>query len=771
MSAMGSSLRDRLRALRSVRSAVDVRQLLEIAGVVVVTWMILGWTPDRTITQVDGSLLVTPYLETLRVAAGDWTNNLYRFGVLGGSKLHEFGGTMPLAELCARLGLSTTATANILTIFLQTAIAFFSISSIAALVSILGSRPAELGGTRRVLVVWFCAFAPLLGWRIGVGHENLLLGLLPYLAAVSLLLTAHVQRVSAASLAFAAFAVANGISGLGAQTVIYSAVFGLPVMIAVLFAVPRAPRWSRDHGMALAALAAGVLIMLPRLSVMIAHALGDDASRSLDESVVYSFKQASVQEWLKSLAWEYGQNDGYFHERNYPVGPLLCFIALCWPRGSHRWLLLAVTGSTLLGIALALDLPGISPALRALVPPLESFRVPERAVLPALILVPILALAAWWVGVEGIEGPRASRKEQWLVLLLAALAMVVAHRVPVVIREPLGWFVAIGLAVAMRRRVAGVGQRQLTLLLPLIAVIGIAAFRHRVPMLPADPIEQGPHALRAVVLAHAPEVAMPLARVQVHGAPAPYRMSTAWAAGVSSLDGVWYPPRRFLDLVSALEGAKLPPTACVFEFAGAPYFSVLQQLFNVRYLINVRDGVIRELPPTPGAAWFPSKLERVRTASDFVRALHARRQELRSAIGDSTWILDADAVPLPANIDARCGSARVTRISTDDVGQRAAFDITSPAHCVMVVATNYVSTFHASRDGQRLPVFPVNIALTGIAVPPGTSSIVLAPHVLVALWARFAQWLGIALLMAVVALRVRGASRQAFQLGASARSE
>lgn len=66
----------------------DLRVLGEVALVVIVTWLLPGWTQARAITQMDGSQLVMPYVRGSLAAGPDWTAYLYRFGVLGGSEMH-----------------------------------------------------------------------------------------------------------------------------------------------------------------------------------------------------------------------------------------------------------------------------------------------------------------------------------------------------------------------------------------------------------------------------------------------------------------------------------------------------------------------------------------------------------------------------------------------------------------------------------------------------------------------------------------------------------
>lgn len=742
-------------------SAVDLRVLGEAALVIVATWLLLGWTFQRPIPQDDGSLLVAPLTQGALRAGFDWTRYLYRFGVLGGSEMQPFAGSVPVVQLCAALGLSTTATINAVTMFLQLGFGFFGIKAIEALVARARGAAFRLSVAQRIAAIWLCGFAPVFGWRLAVGHDNLLLGLLPLYTALALLWAARAGALSGTALGFAAFAVFNGVSGLGPQTLIYSAVFGAPVAIATLLDAPRGERWGRPQWIAAAALAAGVLVALPRLAGMIHHALGDDATRGLGEAVTYSYGASSAADWLTSIPWTSRfavASAPTLHEHNFPLGPIALFLALAWPRALSRRTLWALLAGAALAIALADDVAPISTALLRAIPPLQAFRVPARAILPTAMFVPCLALAACYVRAVA---PR--RELHGIALLAGALVILGARVVPPIAREVIAWLGCAALAGLARFRPAVFQRRQLAAALPVIAALGVAAFDERFRRdLPIDPVEHGPRQLHDAAIAQAPELAMPLHRVQMTHTLVPYKMSTAWAAELSSIDGVWYPPRRFLALLAAASGRPLDSTICVFQFGRGPAFPVFQQLYNVRHEVSVADRSIRALPPTPGPAWFPARVAAIDRPDEMIAAL--RGADLRAALTATAWVMRSDAAPAPASAaDAPC-TATVTGVATDELGQAAAIGVTTPRACSLVVSTTYVSTFRATalvggalRDAA---VFPINVALTGIAVPAGASLVMLAPVAYIPAWSRAASLLGIALLAGAILPVRRRARRQ-----------
>lgn len=740
----------------------DLRYLFEIVIAVVGTWIVLGWSFDRPITQVDGSMLVVPYVQSALHAGADWSDHLYRFGLIGGSKMHEFGGTMPIVQASSMIGLSTTTTVNVITIFVQVCFGFLGLKTVQSLVLTWSNHVRALSFPERLTVTWGAGFAPLIGWRLAVGHENLLIGLLPVVSAVALLCAARARSLTITSMLFAMFAVFNGLTGLGAQTVLYSVVFTSPFVLALVLDVSRASRWSRGHWIALSTLAAGVMVALPRLSVMIAHAFGNDASRALAEPVTYSFGEARWIDWLTSIPWTtYFARDwggtASIHEHNFPVGPWIVLLLVLWPRSAPRTPLLALAAGCVLAIAFANNLWPISSGLATIVPPLEAFRVPARAVLPLLVFLPVLATAAIWAPPTGAnEGGRA----RWLGVVLGVCVIVLGRYIPPLVCETVAWLGAIGLAVTGRMA----PSRSTRWTLPVLAAFGVVAFASRFPRdLPVDPVEQGPQKLHDAVQKHAPLLRTALDRIEIAQPSPPYQMSMAWAANLPTLDGVWYPPRRFLELLGALDGRPLPPTTCVFTLTQSPSFPIFQQLYNVKYIVAFQRGRagLSPLPATPGGAWFPTRVEVIADPSEMADQLHANAAAVPDLVRSTAWLLRRDRPAL--EIAEACVRARVSSVETDERGQSATFEVESPANCPLIVATNYISNFHATAivDGASriTEVFPIDVALTAIMVPPGSSRVVLEPRADPPWWSRLASMIGILLVLGAAVMTTRSARR------------
>jgi len=710
-----------------------------------VTWLLLGWLFDRPITQADGSWLVVPYTGSTLEAGGDWTQHLYRFGVLGGSEMHAFGGTMPLVELCARLGFSTTLTVNLVTCTVGIALGFFGIRLAEGLASSFRGETVQSTAAQRVVAIWLVSFAPLVGNRLAVGHENLLLGFLPLGAVPSLPRQAAAGRASAVAVLFGAFMIGNGVSGQGAQSWVYSASFGLPLLAASLWGW-RAGRAALGE-IAIVAVG-GVLVVMPRLVPMIAHAVGPDATRSLAATVKSSYGAAPASDWLTSIAWSIGDRaPGTIHEHNYPLGPLVLVLALAWPRGTSRRLLWVQLATLAVAILYACEVPPVASVVQAL-PGFDAFRGPSRAAMAVLLFVPPLALACIWAR------PAWTDRRAWLGVLAGGVLVLIGREVSPWIWEVLAWMAAGAVVVASMTSIVPRWSEQArnlcgALALTMLAALGVLAFDDRFPRgVPHDTALGVPSALRTAV---APGLRSSLDRVVVPDAPPPYDMSLTFAARLPSIDGFWFPPKRYLSLLSAIAGKPLPATTSVFWYSRQRSFPLLQQLYNVRYLVRGLAGAaptIEELPATPGPAWFPSELVVIDEPAAMLSALDATN--LSTALAQSAWVLRGD---LPAGTPTTCRDARVDAVATDAHGQSATITVSTVSPCTLVVSTNYTTTLAASANGQPLTVFPIDIALTAINVPAGASKVTLGPVAMTPGWAFVLAVLGGLSLAALIVLR------------------
>src|SRR3989454_116847 len=222
---------------RSIFSASRERDdLATLAVAVLVTpltwWLFLGWSWPLSIFGYDD--LTLPGLLAIRemVESGQgWSSLVYRPDLLGGVKVAYVNGQFPLYTLGARLGLPPVG------------VSVFSAFVVQALLGFLGCRAAAdlalvwSGGTRsftlleRVAVVWLCAFAPVWGWRFGVGHPAVLIGMLAFAAALTLVIATAARTPTLTLVAACTAPLVLGLLHTGQQLLVYGVVFGGPLLL------------------------------------------------------------------------------------------------------------------------------------------------------------------------------------------------------------------------------------------------------------------------------------------------------------------------------------------------------------------------------------------------------------------------------------------------------------------------------------------------------------------------------------------------------------
>jgi hypothetical protein len=226
-----------------------------------------------------------------------------------------------------------------------------------------------------------------LAWRLGFGHLNLAVGLLPFAAALALVAAAGARSMTLTLGALSAAAFVLGLLHTGQQLVVYGAIFGAPILLGLWLSL--GGMWHSLASPALATVGA-FLVALPAFWGVLAHARGSDAARSLGTATVtYDFVTSALGDWLTSLPWTRAlpsadRAASLHHEVNYPLGPLVVLLALVpWRRA--RALAIGLAVAVVAVLVFSMDLAPASRALLALMPPLRSFRVPARA---AVLLPP-----------------------------------------------------------------------------------------------------------------------------------------------------------------------------------------------------------------------------------------------------------------------------------------------------------------------------------------------------------------------------------------------
>lgn len=694
------------------------------------TWWLIGWRWPRSVSAQDGLANMLVLLQALVESGGDWSRTAYRADLLGGMTLRDAVGPFPVFALLARLGFSPTAILDLTSFLLQAVIAFLGVRAAADLAAAWSGREMRLGLWGRLVGVWACAFAPVLGWRIGAGHQTLVTGMLPFLATFALVAAAGAGTASATLILVCFGALTCGVLFTGHQMVVYCAIFGGPILLGVWWARGGRPR---DLVLPAAAGLAAFLVALPDLWGVLAHALSSDSLRTpTGMRITYSYLTGHPLDWLGSLPWTLAtirpsRPTLLHHEINSPLGPLLLLLALVPWRRAYA-LGVGVASSAAAALLFSMNVRPFSDALLLLFPLLGSFRVPTRAMLPALFLLPILALA----------GVLFQEKRPRFRHLAALPAAAIVLLVPSLLRELVGWALA-AVAVLRPRRLGRWATVPAGAVFLVVATGGLAAFRERVESFPnafadGDALLARAHGFGEGATHEQPALSSMLVRVSPSFEWLPEFLSNAAsAAGLSSLDGYYFPQRRFVQLVCAVRGQEYRPNSLRLSFRPTlPASRALFQLYNVAWQLDP-DGGLTPLAETAGPAWFSTGLTRSASFAVLGEDLVALGDGLRLQARQTAWVVASDPMVaragLPETVDARCAEARVEGVAAPRAGTSFGAHVDVAADCPLTFATNYAETLRATAsmaDGrsQAVKVYPVYGALTGVWVPGGATAVI-----------------------------------------------
>jgi hypothetical protein len=736
------------------------RDDLLILGVAIVAvsaiWLLLGWRWRLLVSGLDAPEHGLVVLKELVSAAGRWDGLLYRTGLLGGVEMREQLGPLPQFAALARLGLAPVAIWNLTCLLDQVLLVFFGARAASALARALSPESTPARWPEWLAVTGLVGFAPVLGWRFGYGHVGFIGTSLPFLAGASLILAAN-QGTMTATLAIAAAAsIVCALLSTGQQILLGAAIFGAPLLLAV-WLVSGARR--RGLTVPLLIAAAALLIALPGLGSLLAHAFGPDTPRQVGRgSVVFDYVIAGAKDWLGSVPWTTaaipaGREQILWHETNYPLGPLLLLLVLLVRR--RGWvLLLALTIGVGAVVLLASGVEPVASAILRVAPPLSSFRVPARALLPIGLIVPVLAAAA-------VLARRRAASAGWS-LAAAPLVVLPLAAAPPVVRELAAWLCAAAIVSALLVR--GLRRLPVPALLLVLAGLSVCAFRERLlPFMDGGRLLDAAAALGASVRRAQPTLGPGLERVSLDADLPGLQPNTAFAAGLSSLDGYQVPTRRFLELAHVLAGERYQPTVVFMRFP--PGDAVLDALYDVRWRVTFtaagQVSVAAIGLGTAGAAWIPERLETLPSVPALVARLRAVGGTVADEVRRTLFLVGEDerrsSLAGHPSIDQSCASARVLGLRSD--GSSVLVSVESPAPCALVLATNYVERLHARvvSEGSSLeaPVFPAYHSLAAIWMPPGRHVVVVGPRVRESPGAWLGSLVGAGLLAGVAVLSRR----------------
>lgn len=699
------------------RELRDLGRLVACVLLPLAVWFLLGYRPGVIPFGSDARDLDWPAFTELARVGGDTARWTYRATLIGGGRFYEMIGGLPLSSIGNHLSAADRILFHAL--IGQALLAFFGVLAVEALVGTWRADRYELPWHTVPWVALALAFMPLAGMRYNAGHVSIAVAFIAFAAPAALLLIARRgETPTLTALAVAAFAVHTCVASGGAlgaqQIVLYSALFGGLVLL---------PTLRKRSLLPVAAIAAGGVLALPVFAVLLRAARGGDAARAFDgPTLTWSWTISTWRDWTTlitsgtDLIHSRADTPWATHETQVPLGLAIAGIVLVpWRR--ERGLALSLSAALLLVVLFSMKVEPVARWLLALVPPLRLFRVPARAIAPIGVMLTFLAAAAY-VRVESELPPERGRRA---IIVLSAITALVAV---LVLGEVAAMLVSIAYVAARPRWVP---QWFGGALLALASVIGVAR------LLPL-PVDEG-------------AMMTELARTRAHVAtkhaldrafvfrPIPLTSNQYAAAGIPTPWGFWFPTRRSVETFGLIHGLQAAPTQHAFGPTGgpdAPSTRTTALLYNMNawWQYDERDQPTPALAlPTLGAAWFPS-----RTVNAPVTAIDLRREA-------SATVATAEG----------CDKGAAVVTDTPDGGQRIIINVSSPARCLLVIATNYTEGHRATFRGLAVQLVPANGALIGAVIPPGAGPLVIDHVVAAPRWSTAAKvlgWLMLALTLA-----------------------
>jgi hypothetical protein len=706
----------------------DLTRLGLAAFVVVAAWTIaLGWRGRTVLTGHDALSQTLPAVQDFLTHGSDWRRVAVRPQLLGGVPVAGTGHLFPLFTVAGWLGLGAPWALNLAVLFVQTALAFLTMRLTSDLANLWRGGPRKTDWLFEGAVAALAAFYPAFGWRIEHGHLNLILGSGVVLVLWQWACAWALGNLTAVSLAVGGAWLANAAVSSGQQTAVYGIFFGLPASAALAWLLFRAYRERSPKpalGGTLALLTFGLGIGLWGLSrwwALWQFATSSDSARSFGASVLYSFTVHGWKDWAASLPWSLEAarsltGEASLHETNVPFGPLLVFFPLLFRLPRAKALGVALVTSGLVAMAFSMKVYPVSDLLPAIFPPLKAFRVPGRAMLPLLaLLVPCLASAV--AAAFGAERP--AKEPKW-----ALGAVVAAVLVFPLAGECLVWAAALFLVAKIRRGRGASSLVPASWILAVLCASALVSFRDRQSPKP-EAESLVPPAVRERLAQAEPSLRSPLTRVVPELRAPAFDANQAYWLGLSSLDGYWYPTRRFQSLVAALDGTPQEATAMGYRFtARDPTLSVLRHLYNVRFRLRFDRGrwEMHPFAKTAGEVWFSREVIAVGSMGELSRRLRELGESLADAARGATWIVAGDPKASPAPVEGDCASATARVEHAGDGGQSLTVLTRTSGTCPMTAALSYLegtAAWGLSPEGrrERLSTFPSYGAMLGVVVP------------------------------------------------------
>ncbi len=717
-------------------------------------WLVPGWSPGYLIDQHDNLQTGYVYQQQLSRASGDWTKLLYWPQIMGGVKAHDVTGSLPIVQLLAYWGASSLLISNLSVFLVQILFSYFCTRSALGLSRVILRNDKKIPYLAIALVGILFGFLPLLGWRLSYGHQSIVLGLFVFLCMTSLLLDEICSRRSALSMLLAILALTHCFQYNGYQLIYYSVVFGAPILVALAFANPGQSQLTRLKWFIYPALVflSALLIGLPKFAGMLGNALSDEMGRVVGSPVIYSYTTATIGDWASSIPWSASfipeSRTSFFHQEvNYPLGPLVLLLALVKPNTPLLRIYIGLGTSLFLALVVSMNVQPLSGALTSIVPLLESFRVPARAILPFLLFLSLMSVAVL-LKLIADAGPHYRLLQSSLLAIVSGALFA--------INTPLTNDIALVLLVGiffilLKRKINRPEIAMVTL--ALFTGAAVAAFNERIVPPLENPISStiiSP--IRESITTQVPELAEPLNRaftnVQLNGIGS----NSAFLMDISTLSGYWFPLSRYAQLSAALNNEPYHPTVAVFHNdPSREGYEVLNHLYNVGWSIDlVGDELkVNKLDETWGKAWFSKDIVWQNSLAELASTL---RKNVENNENSMMPLLSGDPATAPVRSDeVDCRSAGIPSVNDGQPFFPLNIQVDVEGQCLLTVAMNFANNLKVvNQDGIRLQTFPSHGALLGIKVGQDSQHIIINPEPIVFPGVQMASVMGLLLSLAML---------------------
>ena len=726
----------------------DLKLLLTCILVLVSVWLlIIQWDFGSLVAGSDGTAFFL-YIRDLVNVKGDWHSLFYHLQSVGGMREFDTFGAVPFLTFLCKLDLSPLVVTNLYFLTLQLLLGFI-LSKIAFDLRVLWiQKSASFSSSwlEMVPIAVLCEFSPALAWRIGYGHHMFLAAMGAFLSVIAIYIGTLNRSLSVISAMTCFLAATFSFSVLGQQILIYSFIFGLPLSITIFFLYPSKKEGKftsarfrlQSAGFSITLVMLAFLVTLPQFYCIFQWARSSDASRDKSvQNLVYSYLKATPWDWISSIPWSLEvappkRNFFQWHEVNFGFGP---FLAL-WLITAFRYkkFLIAWIFVFLLPILYSLDFHLISDFLIKFIPYFNSFRVPERAILPFAILLPAISISLFLNLSNTVRKPTLEKRNFMLIysvfLTLSVFSIICGQP----LRELLTWALVIS-SIFLLPKLGGWQSRvSIITILFICAANSVFAFKQRLPKT-ADilSLEPGRKSILKSILKTAPELSEPINRVKLDFAIDHFGLNTGNYIGLSTIEGYWNPPKRFLLLGSALYGKEFNPTMNTIQIqANTEPFRVLSLLYNLRYTISLKNGTLelKKLEEPLGKAWFSTQLDSAKNIKEIAAALLEKRRKKISMAGSIIYSLDENYMKEVIEFQPNpvCSEAKIIEVKSLSVRDELLILVNTNATCPLVASMNFADNLRATiklKDGSIVEkkIFPAYGSLAGIVVPAGTLEI------------------------------------------------